>query len=77
MSTHLHPARLATRHTASPTGTSSLTSQFFAGLMVWRQRQHLAHLDCARLRDIGITRAEAEAESRRPFWDIPARWRRG
>jgi uncharacterized protein YjiS (DUF1127 family) len=27
------------------------------------------------LQDIGITRAEARAEARRPVWDAPAHWR--
>jgi uncharacterized protein YjiS (DUF1127 family) len=40
-----------------------------------RQRARLAALDQAALDDIGITRAMAEAEARRPVWDIPVRWR--
>jgi uncharacterized protein YjiS (DUF1127 family) len=40
-----------------------------------RQRQALAALDNARLQDIGLTRAEAEEEARRPLWDAPAHWR--
>ena len=34
-----------------------------------RTRQALARLDAAGLRDIGLTRAEARAESARPFWE--------
>lgn len=74
MPSQIRTARLATRHNAS---TDGVAGQFFTALMVWRQRQHLARLDAARLDDLGLTRAEAEAESRRPFWDIPARWLRG
>ena len=33
-----------------------------------RQRNALAHLDDAMLRDIGITRAEAAREYEQPFW---------
>ena len=33
-----------------------------------RQRDALAALDDHSLRDIGITRAEAEREARKPFW---------
>jgi uncharacterized protein YjiS (DUF1127 family) len=33
-----------------------------------RQRDALARLDDAMLRDIGITRAEAARECERPFW---------
>jgi len=41
-----------------------------------RQRAALERLDDTMLKDIGITRAEALAESRRPVWDVPAHWRR-
>ena len=43
---------------------------------LYRQRRTLAALPPAALRDIGITRAEAEAEARRPVWDAPAHWSR-
>lgn len=41
-----------------------------------RQRQQLARLDDALLRDIGLTRAEALGEAERPLWDVPQAWRR-
>lgn len=44
-------------------------------LNVWRQRQTLRTLDADALRDIGLTRAQADAESRRSFWDAPESWR--
>jgi uncharacterized protein YjiS (DUF1127 family) len=34
----------------------------------WRQRRALAALDDHLLRDLGITREEAERESAKPFW---------
>ena len=41
---------------------------------VARQRRALLALSDSMLKDIGIGRAEAEREARRPFWsDIPAR----
>ena len=43
---------------------------------VWRQRQALKTLDAARLNDIGISRAQAEDEARRAFWDAPNNWTR-
>ncbi len=50
----------------------------FADILgVWRQRRHLAKLDDASLNDIGLTRAEADAESQKPIWDVPQHWRRG
>lgn len=45
-------------------------------LSLRRQRSRLADLDDRILRDIGITRAEAEAEANRPVWDVPPGWRR-
>ncbi|MEM1264408.1 MAG: DUF1127 domain-containing protein [Pseudomonadota bacterium] len=44
-----------------------------ATLWAWsemrRQRRHLARLSAHELKDIGISRLEAHAEARRPFWD--------
>lgn len=41
-----------------------------------RQRQDLSMLDDALLKDVGISREEAEIEAKRPVWDVPATWRR-
>lgn len=46
------------------------------GLAARRQREALAHLDDARLSDIGLSARAAMAEANRPFWDVPASWRR-
>jgi uncharacterized protein YjiS (DUF1127 family) len=35
----------------------------------WSQRISLGELDDHQLRDIGLTRREAEREAARPFWD--------
>lgn len=40
-------------------------------IAVWRERQALVALDADALADIGVSREAAEAEARRPFWDIP------
>ncbi|MEP4197594.1 MAG: DUF1127 domain-containing protein [Aliishimia sp.] len=40
-----------------------------------RQRAALRRLDDAALFDLGLTRADAEAEASRPFWDVPDTWR--
>ena len=37
-------------------------------LGVWRQRKHLAGLDDAALKDIGLSRADVAAELRKPVW---------
>lgn len=38
-------------------------------------RRHLARLDDAALRDIGLTRDQAITEAARPVWDVPDHWR--
>lgn len=35
------------------------------------QRNRLAQLDTAQLRDIGISQSEAQKEFSRSFWDLP------
>jgi uncharacterized protein YjiS (DUF1127 family) len=40
-------------------------------LGVAAQRHRLSRLDDALLADIGLTRAQAEAEARRGLWDLP------
>ncbi|MEM8730125.1 MAG: DUF1127 domain-containing protein [Pseudomonadota bacterium] len=46
------------------------------GLMdLWRQRAALARLNDAALKDVGVTREEAEREAGRSVWDVPAHWR--
>ena len=42
-----------------------------AWLEISRQRRTLATLDDRMLKDIGISRASANFEASRPFWDIP------
>lgn len=54
-----------------PARTLSLGS-FFS---LTRQRRALAALDETRLEDLGLTLNDAQAEARRPFWDVPANWR--
>ncbi|MCR8546539.1 DUF1127 domain-containing protein [Salipiger sp. P9] len=61
------PARRARR----PLLTRILTWQ-----ALYRQRRRLADLDAAALRDLGISRHDAEYEAQRPFWDAPESWRR-
>ncbi len=71
---------LLTRQGAAPRGATPgagpIASGRFAGvfnrLLLWQerasQRQALSSLDDRMLRDIGVTRAEAERESGKPFW---------
>ncbi len=54
----------------------SLLSRLRLLWTVRRQRNHLAALDERALRDIGLTREEADAEARRGFWSAPSHWLR-
>jgi len=64
--TQFHPAfRVATLYRA-----------LAAGVSVYRQRQHLKTLDDSRLRDLGISYAQAHREAHRPVWNVPTHWMR-
>ncbi|WP_420568211.1 DUF1127 domain-containing protein [Thalassovita sp.] len=52
----------------------SLMARVLGALSLHRQRQRLAQLDDAMLRDIGLTRAQANKEAARPVWDAPTHW---
>jgi uncharacterized protein YjiS (DUF1127 family) len=67
-------ARSLVRRTARP--RPSLWSRLIALVSLHASRRRLAALDDHALRDIGLTRAQAEAEAARPVWDAPERWRR-
>jgi uncharacterized protein YjiS (DUF1127 family) len=61
-----------TRWRASPRGLSGFLSGVRAALREWRRRKNgrleLARLDERILRDIGLTRVDAEYEINKPFW---------
>lgn len=42
----------------------------------WQQRKRLATLDDAALRDIGVSRSQAETEAARSVWNAPSQWLR-
>ncbi len=49
-------------------------THFMHMFALYRQRRDLARLDDRALRDIGVSRYEAEVESTRPIWDVPHHW---
>ena len=65
--------QLSTR--AQPSLLAALLERVALWMEVRRQRRQLASLNDAMLRDIGISRADAEGEYQRHFWDLPDGWR--
>ena len=72
--TSCYPARIPqeTQWQASLHRLSGFLSAVRAALREWRRRQHgrleLARFDERMLRDIGLTRIDAEYEINKPFW---------
>ena len=52
------------------------TISLFSLISLRKSRQDLARMDEYMLRDIGLSVDEAQAESQRSFWDVPAGWGR-
>lgn len=50
---------------------SSALTDLITLMALVRQRAALSRMDDAQLRDLGLTRREAETEAQRPFWDLP------
>jgi len=59
----------------APVNARSFLTKLRLSLVVRRQRAALSKLDDAALADIGLTRSQADAEAKRPLWDVPANWR--
>lgn len=76
MMTSMHNTTAALRGRASDNAATRFARLVTLGLAARRQRHHLARLDDAALKDIGISRFDARRESRRPAWDVPAYWLR-
>ena len=53
---------------------TTVLRQFSWLIKVSKSRLALARLDPDRLENIGISRIEADQETKRYFWDAPANW---
>lgn len=56
--------------------TPSVFRTIAAAFSAQSQRKALKSLDDARLRDLGLTYAQALQEAKRPVWDVPNHWLR-
>ena len=69
---HWYQPRQPVRRNDAVRVVSDAGQHFVGTLREWRRRSHeraeLAKLDDRMLRDIGLTRADAEFLSNRPFW---------
>ena len=64
-----------TRHMHRKAATPALLALMTQLPALWRQRRALRALDAGQLADLGLTRAQADAEAARPVWDVPTAWR--
>ena len=62
-------APVAARHTSQLTGFLKLVQGWTE---ISKQRRALAEMSDHQLKDIGVTRFDADAEAARPFWDVSA-----
>jgi len=67
-------SQLSTTFRSAPIGTDQggLVARLFETLIRWQERaserHHLAQLSDRNLRDIGLSRADADLEADKPFW---------
>lgn len=61
---------------AQSRGLSGLLSLAARSAALHRQRAALRRLDARALEDIGVSRAQADAEASRAPWDAPTLWSR-
>lgn len=58
-----------------PSALAALPRRLLAAAALSRSRRSLRHLDDHLLRDIGLTRAQAESEAKQFDWDAPWHWK--
>jgi len=56
-----------------PASSMELLTKIYRAYGVARQRRHLKAMSDHQLADIAVSRADADAEAARGFWDIPSR----
>ncbi len=69
------PAALRQTRGAFSAPHRTLARRLTGWIVLSRSRRQLAALTDAQLADIGLSRAQAQAEAARPVWDAPEFWR--
>lgn len=54
--------------------SASLTKWLMGAWAAYRSRVQLSQLEGHQLEDIGVSAAQAKAEAKRTFWDVPSHW---
>lgn len=72
----MHATATRTRTPARHVRQPDLLRWPLRALAAWRQRRTLAALPPELLDDVGLSRDAADAEARRPIWDVPSHWLR-
>jgi uncharacterized protein YjiS (DUF1127 family) len=62
----------ATRHNGLAVRLGQVFTRLEFAFQVARERRQLMTLDTCALKDIGVSRADADGEARRKFWDLPS-----
>ena len=63
-------------HPQPRSASPRLLTRAIAANAVWREHKILREMEADRLEDLGLTRAEAQAEATKSLWDVPSHWRR-
>lgn len=72
----LKSTALSTRFPLPTRTRPHLLRTMLKALSIWRERRQLQNLDTHLLEDLGLSRTDVEAETKRPVWDAPNRWMR-
>lgn len=60
---------------SDPTWIKRLTRSLQVAHVLYKQRKALVRLDDRMLKDLGVTREQANSEAGRPVWDVPNHWK--
>ena len=65
---------ISTETCRAPARRTSWGKKFISFRNLARSRRALRKLNAQHLADIGFSKAQADAEARKPLWDVPDHW---